>query len=258
MNTKDWPSEFAECIKLRDGYYSAKIASTSSGWWARYELWSTRDLETPLVDISFPLKQGEVLLQLWQSMWLEAGSFKAQFPGAISPNTSHFAILRTVYFLETDPGNSSVSLRHCILPFQPRDSLCRFWPSDLSKSGGLRSTPGSWPGEVPKAWNWSPNRVLYRYWTAFSSDGRFIFFIDNALDGSIANLAMFEINLPSGLRLTVRSQTVSDAWGRSPVREVATAFHRDKPLLALSDGQSVFLWPFHDRTWFMIPFRFLF
>jgi hypothetical protein len=129
-----------------------RIGKFSSGWLARYEIWSLEEHPSRQMDVSMPISIKAVKEQLKTALPLQKG-WNVSFPTAISPTLRSFVVLDQVHYLKHGSTSnwSSGAVEH--LTFSLLSSLYISFDSHA--------------------------RVQAKFWTIYSPDGNTIFCIEH-------------------------------------------------------------------------------
>lgn len=168
-------------------------------------------------------------------------SLKLQFPLSISPDVCSFTALRTIYALH-EVNAVELDLHSSTLAMDFHSALHRNWD--------IRQRRDSSGGSNMDAASSSDNRFTsdlfyeYLYWTHFSPDGRFLFFVDNEF-GEPSTIAVFEIQKANGLCVSlVDSQNTHVDGFDERLCGITPSFYPSKFLVSFPIGDMVFLWAF--------------
>ncbi|KAF2189292.1 hypothetical protein K469DRAFT_62625 [Zopfia rhizophila CBS 207.26] len=222
-----WPSRTFEEMSIKSNKPKFSRVSTSqcaSGWIAQYEVWSTKEPCRRLFVEDIPLKEDEIRLQMYQSMWNREGAWTVQFPLSISASLHQFTILRTVYSMRKARSNLKASKESCILPLSLNTVLSSKWTS------ASYSTDNE---------DYVNQGARYSYWLKFSNDGQRLLFVD------ATNAAVYSLFNGSGLKPVVESLAEDLSYRTNqPMWTVEASFHPDLPLVAWQVGRAVFGWAY--------------
>ena len=127
------------------------IDKFSSGWFARYEIWSLEEQPSRQIDVSMPISIKAVKEQLKTALPLQEG-WNVSFPTAISPTLRSFVVLNQVHYLK--PGSASN------------------WSSGAVEHLTFSLLPSLYISFDSYA------RVQARFWTIYSPEGNTIFCIE--------------------------------------------------------------------------------
>lgn len=196
----------------------------ASGWVARYEVWSTEEPCRRLFFLDIPLKEDEIRLHMYQSMWNKEGTWTLQFPLSISASLHQFTVLRTVYSMRKAKSSPKASKEFCILSLSLNRVLSSRWTSASYSTNDE---------------DYVNQGVRYSYWLKFSNDGQRLLFVD------AANAAVYSLFNESGLNPVLESLAEGLSYRSSqPMWTVEASFHPDLPLVAWQVGRAVFGWAY--------------
>ena len=202
----------------------------SSGWCARYEIWSIKCTPKRLCDIQIPLDKDEVYIQLRQSASKRFNcKWKLQFPIAIASDARSFVLLRTIYTSQSTLGEHQIKLISARLPVSYDQSVQYRWSLEYAITSALGTFD------------------FYFYNLKFSDDGRYLFMIDQF--GLLNNIAVFELAATVGLSVTLirylRTESftcMEQLWNH----KCQFAFHPFASIIAISVTGKCFIWNFSD------------
>ncbi|ORY05553.1 hypothetical protein BCR34DRAFT_604476 [Clohesyomyces aquaticus] len=243
-----WPSRLYELGSQKTQHQHSgpdfESRDRCTGWFARYEIWSIADDPSKIVNLDIPLDSSEVRLQMRQSGWSEKSlnrgyandstEMKLQFPLSISPDVRSFTILRSVFMLDEMTG-LDLELRSAIITMDFNQRLFTNW---MNASDNTSLDEGS------------TRDLLYEYlyWTYFSPDGRFLFFIDNEF-AEPSVIAVFEIRKADVLSISLLSSQTIDVTGFNERNSgFSVSFHPTKPLVTFVVADTLHLWAFRHET----------
>ncbi|KAL6832053.1 hypothetical protein V8C40DRAFT_237745 [Trichoderma camerunense] len=245
-----WPSrDYESRWQTVGGQKSLELwRDVCSGWIARYRIWNVSTKES-LGEISIPLDQGEVWLQMRQSLYEQSyGEWKTAFPTAISPDGKLVTILRTLFAFDKPHGCSQLQWQEVLIQGDFGKEHSTKWTNELTPfDPNHRRIKGK------------PLQFLYRnrytYEFIFSSDSRYLAFIDNMRGESFtmyeAHLAIFETGIQGKIRA---DQIASRTFGYNfQMNKLTVCFHPYQDLVALYTGGRVQLWNFRTEYWWATP-----
>lgn len=214
------------------------LRSICSGWYARYEAWSIESAPVRLCDIQIPLESGQIWLLVRQSLNIRSQQpFKIRFPIAIALNARTFAILQKVYIFQSTRTDARLKLSSSLFPVEFDRGVQERWSLNYEPADNLCFD-------------------MYLYHLSFSSDSRFLCFIDQF--GVQNNLAVFEISISGRLAINLVGslkveQFMTDcAWNRN----CKVTFHPQRALLAIMTAGLAYLWQFgNGKPFLLIDFK---
>lgn len=208
----------------------SEIKNFSSGWCARYEIWSIKSTPLRLCNIQIPLDKDEVCLQLRQSASKRFNcTWKVQFPIAIASDARSFVLLRTIYTSQSTPSKHSMNLLSARFPVSYDQGVQYRWSPEYA----MTNTLGTFD--------------FYFYSVIISNDGRYLFMIDQF--GVLNNLAVFELAATRALSVTLVSHLRTESFTRMEdlwSHKCKFAFHPFGSIIAISIPGNCFLWNFSD------------
>ncbi|CZR63552.1 uncharacterized protein PAC_13449 [Phialocephala subalpina] len=204
------------------------LACLSSGWTAQYEVYSIREENTRLGTVNIPLKPEEVAQQIRQSLRRSVlGSWKLNFPIAMSSDHTHLAILRSIFVLKMSrESNANFNITvsaPLLLQVDYRERTTNCW-SDQRPFFGLP----------------------YLYSTLLSCDNRYLIFKDHDLGsggGEACSMALYPCDFGSGARTcqAIINFEYSDAGGYD-----IWTLHNQMPRLIFTASRAIMLWELSD------------
>lgn len=202
----------------------------SSGWCARYEIWSIKSTPSRLCDIQIPLNKDEVCLQLRQSASKRFNcQWKVQFPITIASDARSFVLLRTIYTSQSTLGQHSINLLSARFPVSYDQSVQYRWSLEYASTNTLGIFD------------------FYFYNLIFSDDGRYLLMIDQF--GILNNLAVFELAATEALSVKLVSHLRTESFTRMEdlrSHKCKFAFHPFASIIAISTHPNCFLWNFSN------------
>ncbi|KAK7190286.1 hypothetical protein PSPO01_04007 [Paraphaeosphaeria sporulosa] len=252
-----WPSRAYQEIAMQTGQRLSwdenlinVLKQLSSGWVARYQIFSIANDPELLFEMDCPLEQPKVWTQIRQSLWKEGDSnaaenFRLQCPVAICSSLRRFAVLGDVYSPQASPGSGSSYQLASIVP-SFNEVLRHNW-SYMSPDSTQNTFHACYEAATLDSWV-HRNCRLYLYWVWFSLDGKYLFYVDKA-PSQPSSLAIWDLGQDDSsptLQL-INSGSLTLYRGMKEVYCDAGTFHPTQNLLLFSLVGSVYLWPFdHD------------
>ena len=234
----------------------------SSGWVARYEIWSVGAEAMCTIDHKFSLDNNEVWLQLKQTMcqkeatsW-DSGGWGMQFPISISKNARMFTVLRTLYSLKPAASKSGLILESSVLNINIDGVESPHWSSS---NEGLVSDDALFKSSQLEADERFDRRDLYLYWFFFQRDSRSLLFVSQDLQ-TRSMAAIFEIQSSPELvtsvvnsgELKIKGSVLRHpSWCRN-FNQVQVIYHPRSPLLGFSFAGRLYLWPYSNRKYLFL------
>jgi hypothetical protein len=228
------------------------LRDLSTGWIARYEIWSLASEVKCTVDHKFSLDSNEVWLQMKQTMCQreegseEPSGWGMQFPMAISKNARMFTILRTLYSLRPATSTPGLILETSILNLDFDGFENPQWSPQHDKIPNDDVVCRSTDLEADERFQ---RRDLYLYWFFFHPNSLSLLFISQDLqEKSMA--AIFDLTTAPRASIINHSELnvtgyllrhLSWCWNFNQVKVV---YHPMHPLLGFSFAGRLYLWCF--------------
>lgn len=209
-----------------------------------------------MATISFQLDCDEVQLQIWQSLWQDGEQrWYIQFPLAISPDACCFTVLRTLYRIEHQQGNSAARCTSALLPLELDATNEAHWLSVRQRLE--KGEPSAKYIRIDEPHERQRTIKSYLYWIFFDNKKQYICFIDQARCVP-NNLLMFSLNDENSSNSTTMLKKVGkiqkflkeiDSSYNSYAldkKQFQVDFHPSLPLLGIAATKYIYLWDFLD------------